>query len=192
MHVFERRIDGQQGLAQRRVDGVDGAVARRGFDIGLIGDFELHHGHGFGDFIALGVVAALVDHPEAVEAEERRAMPELLTGIELEGRIGAIKGQAALGFQRLDPGGELAHARVFGVDLQPHGLELGEDVGTPRLVRDQHLALVANTLGRDVFVGARVLGYGRSVQPALVREGVGADVGGVPVGRPAEDLVDQP
>ena len=45
--------------------------------------------------------------------------------------------------------------------------------------------------GVDMLVGARILLHRRDMQPALVREGGFADIGGVAVGRAVEQLVQQ-
>ena len=56
-------------------------------------------------------------------------------------------------------------------------------IGAPRLIGDENGARVADALGRDMFVGARVLGERGSVNAGLGGESRGADIGRVTVGR---------
>ena len=54
------------------------------------------------------------------------------------------------------------------------------------------LRRLPTSFGLDMLVGARVLLDRRDMQPALVREGALADIGGVAVGRAVEPVVEQP
>ena len=72
----------------------------------------------------------------------------------------------------------------------PIRCELRDQIRAPRLIGDQDRALVADALGRDVLVGARVLGQRRGMNARLGREGRGADIGRVPVRRAVEQFVE--
>ena len=62
---------------------------------------------------------------------------------------------------------------------------------SPGLVGDDDVPAVADQRRVDVLVGARVLLHRRDMQPALMREGALADIGGVAVGRAVEALVEE-
>ena len=70
----------------------------------------------------------------------------------------------------LDPLQQRRHARILGVDIDPQRRQLTDQVGPPRLIGHWNLSLVANDIGRHMFVRSRILLYRRSMQAALVRK----------------------
>ena len=80
---------------------------------------------------------------------------------------------------------------MVGLDVDADLAQPRQEVGAPGLVGDDDVAAVADQRRVDVLVGARVLLHRRDMQPALMREGALADIGGVAVGRAVQALVEE-
>ena len=172
------------------VEGVDRAVALPHRHQGLAVDDTLYGGVRCGNELALGVEAALNNDAEADDVEVVGQAVEGTQRHQLEARRSTVVG-VALALTLLHVGKQRRDARIVGGDVDADFVKTGAHVGTPRLVGDQDVAAVAHRFRRNVLVGARILGHGRAVEPALVGEGGIADVGRMGVGGAVEALVEQ-
>ena len=91
---------------------------------------------------------------------------QLVARQQLERGVGAVVG-IALGLALLDDLQKARDAGILGIDLEPDLAEARHDVGAASLVAHHDDALVADHLGIDMLVGARVLLDGRDMQAAL-------------------------
>ena len=126
---------------------------------------------------------------EALDGEEFRHAAEHAARQKLERGVGRLIGEA-LRLARLHLVEQARKARIGRVRLDAEPLQLGEQVRAAGLIGDQNGALVADALGRDMLVGARVLGERGGVDARLGGEGRGADIGRVPVRRAVEQFVE--
>ena len=81
-------------------------------------------------------------------------------------------------------------ARIVGLGLDAEPSKLGKEIRASGLIRDQHCALVADAVGRNVFISSRVFGEGGSVNAGLGGEGRRPDIGRVAVRRAIEQFVE--
>src|SRR5438552_3300888 len=188
-HLFDLRVELAECLAKRAVEGVDRPVPlrRRVLDLPVR---ALEHDGRLGDRrLALG--ALLVDHAKADQAVEAQAAAvDRLPHEELEGRLGALEGEA-LRLEVLQLAQQRGHRRLVRLEVEAEAGGLVEEVRAPGQVRDQHALAVADQVRVDVLVGGRVLLHRGHVQPALVREGALPDEGLALVGLQVGELVDQ-
>src|SRR5438132_7650306 len=188
-HLLDLGVELAECLAKRAVEGVDGPVPlrRRVLDLPVR---ALEHDGRLGDRrLALG--ALLVDHAKADQAVEAQAVAvDRLPHEELEGRLGALEGEA-LGLEVLQLAQERGHRRLVRLEIEAEAGGLVEEVRAPGQVGDQHALAVADQVRVDVLVRGRVLLHRGHVEPALVREGALADEGLALVGLEVGELVDQ-
>src|SRR5437867_3286175 len=188
-HLLDLGVELAECLAKRAVEGVDGPVPlrRRVLDLPVR---ALEHDGRLGDRrLALG--ALLVDHPKADQAVEAQAVAvDRLPHEELEGRLGALEGEA-LRLEVLQLAQQRGHRRLVRLEIEAEAGGLVEEVRAPGQVGDQHALAVADQVRIDVLVGGRVLLHRGHVQPALVREGALPDEGLALVGLQVGELVDQ-
>src|SRR5213594_247149 len=188
-HLLDLGVELAECLAKRTVEGVDRPVPlrRRVLDLPVR---ALEHDGRLGDRrLALG--ALLVDHAKADQAVEAQAVAvDRLAHEELEGRLGALEGEA-LRLEVLQLAQERGHRRLVRLEVEAEAGGLVEEVRAPGQVRDQHALAVADQVRVDVLVGGRVLLHRGHVQPALVREGALPDEGLALVGLQVGELVDQ-
>src|SRR6266566_133223 len=188
-HLLDLGVELAECLAKRAVEGVDGPVPlrRRVLDLPVR---ALEHDGRLGDRrLAFG--ALLVDHAKADQAVEAQAVAvDRLPHEELEGRLGALEGEA-LRLEVLQLAQERGHRRLVRLEVEAEAGGLVEEVRAPGQVRDQHALAVADQVRVDVLVGGRVLLHRGHVQPALVREGALPDEGLALVGLQVGELVDQ-
>src|SRR6266571_1441873 len=176
-------------LAKRAVEGVDGPVPLRRCVLDLPVRALEHDGRLGDRRLALG--ALLVDHAKADQAVEAQAVAvDRLPHEELEGRLGALEGEA-LRLEVLQLAEQRRHRRLVRLEVEAEAGGLIEEVRAPGQVGDQHALAVADQVRVDVLVGGRVLLHRGHVQPALVREGALPDEGLALVGLQVGELVDQ-
>ncbi len=108
---------------------------------------------------------------------------------QLERGVGRLVG-VALRLAILDVVEQPGEPGIVDARLDAHPRELGDQIGPSRLIGDQDRAGVADALGRHVLVGAGVFGQSGGVNARLGREGRGADVRRVPIGRPVQQFVE--
>ena len=95
VHVLERRVGRGQRLTECCVEGVHRAVALGDDHPRRAADLDLDRRLGQRDQLVPGVEPALVDDPEADQAEVVRHLAERAPRQELEARVGALVGVAA-------------------------------------------------------------------------------------------------
>src|SRR6266446_2403846 len=188
-HLLDLGVELAECLAKRAVEGVDRPVPLRRRVLDLpVRTFE-HDGRLGDRRLALG--ALLVDHAKADQAVEAQAVAvDRLPHEELEGRLGALEGEA-LRLEVLQLAQERGHRRLVRLEVEAEASGLVEEVRAPGQVRDQHPLAVADQVRVDVLVGGRVLLHRGHVQPALVREGALPDEGLALVGLQVGELADQ-
>src|SRR5437870_33301 len=188
-HLLDLGVELAECLAKRTVEGVDRPVplGRRVLDLPVR---ALEHDGRLGDRrLALG--ALLVDHAKADQAVEAQAVAvDRLPHEELEGRLGALEGEA-LRLEVLQLTQQRGHRRLVRLEVEAEAGGLVEEVRAPGQVRDQHALAVADQVRVDVLVGGRVLLHRGDVQASLVREGALPDEGLALVGLQVGELVDQ-
>src|SRR5437870_7823114 len=188
-HLLDLGVELAECLAKRAVEGVDRPVPLRRRVLDLpVRTFE-HDGRLGDRRLALG--ALLVDHAKADQAVEAQAVAvDRLPHEELEGRLGALEGEA-LRLEVLQLAQERGHRRLVRFEVEAEAGGLVEEVRAPGQVGDQHALAVADQVRVDVLVGGRVLLHRGHVQPALVREGALPDEGLALVRLQVGELVDQ-
>src|SRR6266850_712694 len=178
-------------LAQRDVKRVDGTVALRRRDQFLAVDVDLHHRHCHRDALTVGVVALFDIDIELFDPEIFRHLAKRTPCQQIERRVGGLVGIArglAL-LQFLDETGQLW---VFLVVGNACPFQFGDHVGAAGLIGYQHLAVIADRLGRHVFIGLRILEHCRSVNAGFGHERAFADIGRVSIGCTIEHVVQRP
>ena len=120
--------------------------------------------------------ALLVNHPEADQAEVANLAVEGFLHQQLERRVGALILKAGV-LELFDLAQNRFHRRVGIVHIEPELLGFVNHVAAARQVGDQNALVVTDQFGVNMFIGFAVFLDSGDVQPALVGEGAGANVG---------------
>ncbi|OIQ64009.1 hypothetical protein GALL_544440 [mine drainage metagenome] len=129
--------------------------------------------------MAPAVLAPLYRDAVAFDGEIVGEQAELLTRKQFKRGLRAVIGVALI-LAFLDGVKDAGEARITGCDLDPRGLQAGAQVGLAGLIGHRDDAGIADFCRVDVFVGGGVFQDRRGVQPRLVRESRGTDIGREP------------
>ena len=151
---------------------------------------DFHDNNRFRDrnHLVIAVLAAFNDHPIAFDFKELRAKPQHAARHQLKTRLRAVIGIAAI-LARLDLVKDLRQPRVLRIDRNPHRRQPRAQVRLPGLIGHRNKPGVAHRFGRDMLVGGGVFQDRRGMQPRLVRESRGADIGGRTQRHPVQNVV---
>ncbi len=195
LHVVDTGLVRAKILTQRLGERVDRAAVRAmGIEAfghrKLLFVADLHHHHRFrqAHHLVAPVLAPLDRDLVALDLEELRQGAQHPQRQQLETRLRAVIGIAVI-LARLDLVEDLAEPRVALLDLDPGLGQAAAQVRLPGLVRHRHEAGIAHQPRIDVLVGGRVFEDRAGVQPGLVGEGAGTDVGRAAQRHAVEDIV---
>src|SRR5699024_4105877 len=117
------------------------------------------------------------DGPPGLGAEVARPAPlDLFAQQQVEGGIGGVEG-VPVRFGVLDSGGDPTQELRLVGQVEAQFAPLQFDTGPPGHVGDEHAHVVAHPARGHVLVQVRVDADGAGVQPGLMCEGAGPDVG---------------